>query len=370
MSPALKRRRVAVIGAGIAGAACARRLDDAGYEVHLFEKSRGVGGRMATRRSDWADAEGTVRTASFDHGAPAFRARSPAFRRFVEQAAAHGWLERWTPSMAPGSAPNHEQDALWVPSPDMPSLCRRLLGPLPVALGHAVDALRRDVQGWGLFGQGDRLGRDFDRVVLAMPAPQAADLLQPLRADWAQQARRVPMLPCWTLMGVAAPGETRPGWDAGAPPDGPLAWIARNGCKPGRDRSTGFEHWVVHADADWSRRHLESPDTEVRDALQQALADRLGRPVRWHHAMVHRWRYASVQPQGRVLSGRCWWDAAAGLGVCGDFLGGSGVEGAWLSARALADTIAVTDSMQASLQAPPARARFPAPAGLEMATAR
>ncbi|HIP78813.1 MAG TPA: FAD-binding protein, partial [Kiloniellaceae bacterium] len=43
--------RIAVIGAGLAGLLCARRLQDAGLHPVVFEKSRGLGGRLATRRA-------------------------------------------------------------------------------------------------------------------------------------------------------------------------------------------------------------------------------------------------------------------------------------------------------------------------------
>lgn len=73
--------------------------------------------------------------------------------------------------------------------------------------------------------------------------------------------------------------------------------------------------------------------------LQAALADWLGCPTHWHHCVVHRWRYALPQAARPVAAELSWWDAGQGLGVCGDFLGGTGVEGAWLSARSLATAL-------------------------------
>lgn len=55
--------RVAVVGAGIAGITAARTLAQAGWQVTVFEKSRGAGGRMATRRTAFG---------GFDHGAQFF----------------------------------------------------------------------------------------------------------------------------------------------------------------------------------------------------------------------------------------------------------------------------------------------------------
>jgi predicted NAD/FAD-dependent oxidoreductase len=73
----------------------------------------------------------------------------------------------------------------------------------------------------------------------------------------------------------------------------------------------------------------------VQQQMQTALAECVGRPVDWDHCTVHRWRYALPQAHGTAPVASYWWDAAQGLGVCGDFLGGCGVEGAWLSAQAL-----------------------------------
>ena len=43
---------VGVIGAGMAGLACARELAAKGFEVTVFDKGRGLGGRTATRRAE------------------------------------------------------------------------------------------------------------------------------------------------------------------------------------------------------------------------------------------------------------------------------------------------------------------------------
>ena len=59
---------VAIIGAGMSGLAAARVLSDAGYAVTIFEKSRGVGGRAATRRR-----AGFI----YDHGAQYIRQGNP-----------------------------------------------------------------------------------------------------------------------------------------------------------------------------------------------------------------------------------------------------------------------------------------------------
>lgn len=345
--------KIAVIGAGIAGASCARALAEAGNLVHVFDKSRGPGGRLATRRVEWIDRDGGNRTTHLDHGAVGFTARSPAFRSFVQNGIQAGRLAAWSPTLAADSAPL-DDGPLHVPLPTMPALCRQLLDGSATSWSCAIDGLRKGPSGWQLEGAGEQHEVQFDAVVLALPPAQAATLLGPHRPDWARHASVSPMQPCWTLMGVAAASESTPRWDLSRPSSGPLAWVLRNDARPGRERVEGEAHWVAHARAGWSRRHLEQPAEWVQAQMQAALADVLGHAVAWQHSAVHRWRYAVPQMQGDTSAGQCWWDAGLGLGVCGDFLGGAGVEGAWLSARSLAAALLQTESNAAEAHAAPA----------------
>jgi renalase len=334
-----KAQRVAVVGAGLAGSVCARALTLAGHSVHVFDKSRGPGGRLATRRLEWVDREGQACSARLDHGAVGITARSAAFQSFVDQALHAGWLAEWAPTLATVSLPAEGGGRLYVPAPDMPSLCRRLLDGTAATWSLAVDGLNKGPRGWQVLAGGERHSSHFDAVVLALPPAQAAPLLGSHRHDWARHASLVTMQPCWTLIGVADAPEPALNWELARPPTGLLDCVLRNDARPDRARVPGQAHWVAHARAGWSRRHLEQPAAWVQLQMQAALADCLGRPVDWQHGVVHRWRYALPPAQRAAPAERCWWDAAQGLGVCGDFLGGSGVEGAWLSAQALCSAL-------------------------------
>jgi renalase len=330
---------VVVIGAGMAGATCARVLTSAGCAVQVVDKGRGIGGRLATKRLEWLDAQGLRRTAKLDHGAPAFAARGAAFRQFLAGAGQADLVLPWWPTLAVGSRPLDDAGPLYLPRPDAPSLCRWLLRDIPTTSSFAVDRLLRGPRGWQVEAAGSTLPGHFDAVVLALPPAQAAPLLALHRSDWAQRASLALMQPCWTLMGVARRPAKDLHWDVGRPEQGPLAWVMRNDARPGREPTADEAHWVLHARTGWSRQQLEQAADWVQDRLQVALQDWLGEPIEWKHAVVHRWRYAMPQPSGATPARHGWWDGSLGLGVCGDFLGGTGVEGAWLSAQALSEAM-------------------------------
>lgn len=340
----MKIQRVAVIGAGMAGAACARQLADAGLDVTVFDKSRGLGGRMATRRAVLPRDASADQTLTFDHGAPWWVSSTRDFAEFLKTAEAQGAVLQWTPRMKGQSAheraPSESQS--WVAQPDMPGLVRWMLQGIAVHTGCTIGGLHRQESGWELTGDGMPAASGFDAVAVAIPPAQAAALWAPHTADWTARAQAQHMSPCWTLMGVTddpfknpAAGAT---WDVLTPASGPLSLVVRQDGKPGRPAHAGQAHWVAHATVDWTEQHLESAPDGALVALKAALESALGGALTWRHAVVHRWRYAQwsgAAPQSMP----CWWDGSAGLGACGDYLGGGGVEGAWLSGGNLARAI-------------------------------
>lgn len=347
--PPARGVRVGIVGAGLAGAACARALADAGCAVEVFDKSRGLGGRMATRRAAWAREGGSPQAASFDHGVPWWTAQSPEFNAFLAGAQASGLVRRWAPRIVPAQgAPLSPGPEGWVAVPDMPAVCRTLLGGIEVHAGRAVTALSFQEGRWQLHSEGEPLAEGLDAVVLAIPPVQAAVLWEPHLPQWAREPQDHPMSPCWTLMALTDEPELGDAarhlpWDEMWPADPPLARVIRQDAKPGRPRVPGVAQWVLHAQAGWSHAHLEAAPQEVLPVLQRALEHALGTGLKWHHAVVHRWRYAQRLPQAlgtqpALAADRtmCAWDPLCGLGACGEHLAAGGVEAAWASGRTLA----------------------------------
>jgi predicted NAD/FAD-dependent oxidoreductase len=340
-------RRVGIVGAGVAGAACARTLAEAGCAVQVFDKSRGVGGRMATRRASWMPEAGAAQAALFDHGVPWWTAQSPEFAAFLAQAEAAGRVQRWAPRLSGAAGAPVPAGQGWLGLPDMPALCRWMLRDIPLRAECQVSSLVAAEGRWSVLRGGEPVAQDLDAVVVAIPPAQAAVLWAPHRPQWAARALAHPMSPCWTLMALTdePPGDPAraEGWDELLPPSPPLARVIRQDAKPGRLRTPGLAQWVAHADPGWSQQHLESDAQDVQAQLARALEQALGTALKWRYAVVHRWRYAQVveqqagQDPGPVgADARCEWDGQAGLGACGDHLGGGGIEAAWLSGRELA----------------------------------
>jgi renalase len=312
-------RTVAVIGAGLAGLAAARRLHEAGRQVFVFEKSRGVGGRMATRRE-----AGT----SFDHGAQYFTAHGPAFG---EQAAA--WLRAGILGQWPAQGLSGRAEGCFVGVPGMTAPARAMADGLVIVTERAIREIVPADGGWRL---GDEAGAvstagidRFDAVVLAMPAPQAVPLIAGSGIAL-PGAEEVVYGPCWALM-IAAGREVADLPQAFSPEDGAISWVARNSSKP--ERPNGVETLVVHASPDWSRAHLEDRPPDVASLLLKRLSTCVHRAIAPTYMAAHRWRYALVEQAARQPF---LWNPEGGLGACGDWCIGARVEAAFDSGSSLA----------------------------------
>lgn len=303
--------RIAIIGAGVAGLWAARRLREAGHAPVIFEKSRGAGGRMATRRSP---------VGAFDHGAPAFALRAARWRTRAADWQRDGIIATTTGAARAGGIEE------WTGVPRMSAFARYLAA--GTILHAECEVTRVDDNGMVSATKGVPPER-FDRVIVAVPAPQAAVLIAGAAPRLAARLADVVYAPCWTLL-----AQLRADAALCGAPEAPLANLMHDSAKPGRD-STG--HWVAHADAAWSQEHLEDAADSVLPALQSALLASLGLgATAITYATVHRWRYARVvhslgQASLATESGR--------IVLCGDYCLGDGVEAALDSGDAAADQL-------------------------------
>ncbi len=319
----MSARRVAIVGAGLTGLACAQALRTGGTTVTVFERARAGGGRLATRRTD---------RGGFDHGAQYFTVRDPAFAGVVARWEDRGLAARWQPRLGRSEGgrpqPSPDPQPRWVGVPGMSALPRALLDGLALRTETEVVSLARVGESWTLRDATGHTHGPFDAVGVTVAALQAAPLLA-AHADFARQARNAAYTPCFALMAAFDAPLALP-YDGVFVRDGALAWIARDSSKPGR---AAGERWVAHASPDWAEAHLETPAETLAPCLLAELATLTGdaRPPEW--TSCHRWRYALPRAP---LGTACLWDAASGLGAAGDWCADGRVEGAYRSGEALA----------------------------------
>ena len=321
---------IAIVGAGMAGLTVARELSRK-HRVTVFEKSRGFGGRLATRRAG---------PFQFDHGAQFITAQTNSFRRFLDRLADTGVIENWPASFVEWRQGRIAIRRQWdddhphyVGVPGMNSIGKSLAADLDVRLETPVRSLSRDDGRWLLFGDAPAPLGAFDWVISATPAAQAADLLA--STPLATHARSVHMHACFALLlGFSESNAPDMPWQATLVHDADISWVSADSSKPGRPTGPSV---VVQSTNAWANAHLD----DNREVAQEHLAGQLLEVTGIDASAatftsLHRWRYANVE---RQHGDPCALDAEQRLAACGDWFVGGRVEGAFSSAMALTDRL-------------------------------
>ncbi len=323
---------IAIIGAGLAGLTAAHRLKRCA-EVTLFEKSRGVSGRLSTRRAD---------PYAFDHGAQFFKVRSNAFRACIDPMLREGTVQRWDARFVEIDGTTIVKRRQWdeefphyVGVPGMSAIGKHLSQDLDIRLDTRVLSAQRTRDRWTLLNdQGISLGT-YDWVISSVPARQAFDLLPPsLPFHSALSAPH--MRGCFALMlGFDCPVSVE--FDAALVRGRDISWISLNSSKPGRNRACCL---LVHSTNEWADEHIEGDREWAMDYLCAQTSDVIGLDVgKAPHKALHAWRFANIERQAGPTH---FISPDQQVGACGDWLIQGRVEAAFTSGLAMADSLLET----------------------------
>jgi len=340
---------VAVIGAGLAGLSCAQRLQQSGFRVVVLEKSKGLGGRLATRRLLETHA---------DHGVRCLEEQGKLTQTLIqtlrEQGVLHPWtntIHEWAESklLQPGAG-NHSRYAA---SNGITAVAKFLANGLEIWRSQRVQMLMPQIdRTWALRLEPNQVDAKptltARAVVVMIPAPQALSLLEPLEehglsGEFLSKLRSVRFAPCLTTIASypaaqQAHARTLP-WQAISFPDNPdVTWLAIDSTKQPNPQ---FPTIVLHSTATFAQTHLEEQNLlPLGQQLLNRVAAQLSQP--WltvaAQLQVHRWRYAFVsQPLSETQLST---SVPLPLGCGGDWCGGNTIEAALYSGIQCAEQIA------------------------------
>lgn len=317
-------KRTAVIGAGLAGLACARVMRRAGCYVEVFEADRIIGGRMATIRAGMT---------SFDHGAQYVTARSTQFQGYLSEMQGTGYATRWKPKTSSSDQNGGQMLPWYIGTPGMSALVRPLAEGVRIHTGRRVHTIQRQDKGWFVWFEDESHVGPFSAVAVTAPAPQSALLLGPAQ-DLAGPLARVRMAPCWSLM-VRLDQRLFPDQDVFSDMSEVIRWVARNSAKP--SRAVDGETIVIHASPKWSRETEEVDPEDVAQELWGEVCHVLGlQPATPSFMMAHLWRHSFAEQH---LGESFLFSSEHKVGVAGDWCLGRLSEHAFESGSGLGRAI-------------------------------
>ena len=305
----------AVIGAGLAGLACANRLQAAGQLVEVFDKARGLGGRLSSRHR---------LTATFDLGCQQLNATTHEFSQQLKLWQSKGWV-----------ASQDQQTFYGVPR--MSGLTRQLSNSLTLHLATTIVALHHKTDGWWLEDNQAKTYGPYQQVTFAIPVAQALPLIahhsQTLTKGLEKAQHSASWVAYFTLPKAIAVAASPKLTSATTQPL--RRWTLLND-KPSQQGA--LQKWVVEASTAWTQQHLNLTSAAAADKLFALWCNAAALEIPPQPLLLeaHRWLYAFT---AQSLGVEYLQDSSQGLSVCGDYclsscLGESlanQAEAAWLS---------------------------------------
>ena len=324
-----KKNSIAIIGAGLSGLILANFLAKK-HEVKIFEKARGVGGRMASR---------TKENLNFDFGCQFFLAKTLEFNNFLQPFIDNKILLPWNAKFAEIDNYQITLEREWnedshhfVASNKINQFPKELAKNLDITLQTKITKIQKINRKWHLFDDKDLLIEKFDWVFITCPNQQTVDLITNAKknCDFFENLHQHKMLGCFALM-LAFDQSLNLKFDVSLVKNSIISWISHEDSKPNKTKNNAY---TILSQNNWAEKNIEqNPDivsqeliAEFSKIINQKLPNIL-------HQDLHKWRYANIKKQNNL--NHSYIDKKNKIGVCGDWLIQGRVEASFLSATNL-----------------------------------
>ena len=312
---------IGIIGAGMAGITCANYLFSKGFEVTVYEKSRGLGGRMATKRIN--------SELSVDHGVQYVNANTPAFKKYLDECISNGYAEHWSPTGMDAQYLN--QNNIFVGVPGMNGLLKMNSKKLNIKFSFKVDSIKKLNKKWLVSFEDSELKEQFDLLVFAIPPIQVCQIIQGEEA-LLQELSIVEIDPCWSLILITRNKLSCNDYNKFH--SNSIASIVYNSSKPKRNKLSNS--YIIHSSPNWTKQNLSLEKQEAELKIVNLLEEQLNQKIEIEFLKAHRWLFAQTKaPLGKSFLK----NKDNNLFIGGDWCLGANVEAAFNSGLKIAEFI-------------------------------
>jgi renalase len=324
-------KKIAIIGSGLSAMTLAYYLKDKA-ELTIFEKARGVGGRMATRRAE---------PFFFDHGAQFFSIKTAEFKKFISSYIEKGVVKEWHARFVEFDNIDIVSKRLWnsnnphyVAVPGMSELIKSLSVDLDlnIKINTKINKIISYKTKWNLEDDNNEIYQEFDWVISTAPAEQTVSLM-PNICNFLDKITLIKMQACFSLM-LGMSSELSLDFDAALIRNADISWVSVNNTKPGRNNRYCL---LVNSTNKWAEKHIDQDKKYILDYLIAETAKIIKfDPNLIEHQDVHAWRYANASKR---YGEEYFLDENTRLASCGDWCIQGRVESAFTSAFRLSDAL-------------------------------
>ncbi len=323
--------KIAIIGSGISGLSLACKLNNK-YSLTIFEKSRTVSGRLATKK---------VQNYYFDHGAQYFTAKNKDFIDFLKPLIEDEIIKPWDARFSEFIGPNPIRSVKWdknyphyVGVPNMNSIGKYIARNFEIRLNTKVNKVifNDKKKNWHILDEKNISQGQFEWIVFTQPPLQTLDIIAN-DFKFLNNIKNTEMLPCYSLM-LGYKEKINLDFDAALVREADISWISINSSKPLKNDKFSL---VIHSTNKWAKDNIEKNNQEVDEYLFEQTSKIINRDLsNTTVRKIHKWRFANIVQQSKIEP---FVDYDKKIAVCGDWCIQGRVEAGFLSGFNLANSL-------------------------------
>ena len=312
-----------VIGSGISGATIANLLNKK-FQVNLYDKGRGPGGRASFKR-----IKGQV---GFDHGTQYFSPKTIEFKKFANRLIKIKILKKWSGNhiFLNSKKKENKKHIKIIGKKGNNDICKFLLKKVKCFYQSEVKKIYYKNKLWFLLFTDGKI-RTYKGVILTCPFPQLKKLSEKFINNTFIK-RKLKMDANITVMIAIKKNKKSPSsflFD-----DPVLGWAGNENTK--KRFKSKYDLWTLQSTFKWANKNIDKNKKNLKKN-SKILIDKFFKLTKIKKTKViysinHGWKYSS---NSKPLKIRSYWDPQKKIGVCADWFIGPRLESGWISAHDL-----------------------------------
>jgi len=312
-----------VIGSGISGATIANLLNKK-FQVNLYDKGRGPGGRASFKR-----VKGQI---GFDHGTQYFSPKTIEFKKFANRLIKIKILKKWSGNhiFLNSKKKENKKHIKIIGKKGNNDICKFLLKKVKCFYQSEVKKIYYKNKLWFLLFTDGKI-RTYKGVILTCPFPQLKKLSEKFINNTFIK-RKLKMDANITVMIAIKNNKKSPSsflFD-----DPVLGWAGNENTK--KRFKSKYDLWTLQSTFKWANKNIDKNKKNLKKN-SKILIDKFFKLTKIKKTKViysinHGWKYSS---NSKPLKIRSYWDPQKKIGVCADWFIGPRLESGWISAHDL-----------------------------------
>ena len=298
--------KIAIIGAGFSGCNLYNNLKEKYENITIFERSRGVGGRLSTKY---------IEDKFIDHGTSSLIPITDDLKFFCLDLAKNNVLKA-----------KYDE---FIPKTGINSICKFLINERDLLVNRKIIKAQNSNNKWILEDENHKVYENFDLLFITIPAPQILQMQIELQDDFKQKLLHIKYNSVFSL--ILYSNKNLKLNENKLYENVDVSDIINNSKKY---LYKDFSSYVIHSTKEFANCVNDKTKEDISDIFLENFEEEFQDEIKNFTIIPHLWKYANAK---NSLDIPYFLNKEKNLGICGDYFNHNNLEAAFSSSELLAN---------------------------------